>query len=309
LQTKKHKISEEKFLSKNAKTFAKNATILSKNAKIIPKNKMECSYCNKIIFKTNKKRHYDICKERIKMEMQLKQKEIEEKNKMLEEQLEKERIEKLEMKLKQKEIELKQKEIEEKNKLIEQEKNEMLNKFNDYLLKLYEEQTKPRVVNIQNNNTINVDKLTIRYIQKHFNDAYNYEDLMEPLLTHNEIQLIEESPIKGCYELVKGRCIDNIDIDKRPIHLVDKSRKKYVLRKDNQWITDQGDEILKGIDQKVSWVIKKYDLNETTDRDTHLNILQTMLTDKYKILDYLNDDITLKENAHKIQELKLVLDK
>jgi hypothetical protein len=113
--------------------------------------------------------------------------------------------------------------------------------------------------------------------------------------------LIEESPINGCYELVKGRCIDNIEIEKRPIHLVDKSRKKYALRKNDEWVTDQGDEILKGVDQKVNWVIKRYDLNKKKDRDKQMTILQEILADKYKILDYLNDDVLLKDNAYLIK--------
>jgi hypothetical protein len=90
---------------------------------------------------------------------------------------------------------------------------------------------------------------------------------------------------------LKKRC------NKRPIHLVDKSRKKYALRKDGQWITDGGDSILKEIDKKVSWLIKRYDLDNKIQREKQLDILKMMLSEKYKILDYLNDDVLLKDNA------------
>jgi hypothetical protein len=250
------------------------------------KNGFICEYCEKFYKdKSHKNRHYKNCNMREKVLLEREKKQIEETKLKLEQQ-------KLEM-------EMRQKEMEEKNKLIEQEKNDIIRKFSECLMKIYEEKSKPQIINnIQN---INVEQLTIRYVRKHFNEAYNYEDLMEPLLTKDEIKLIEESPINGCYSLLKQRCIDNIDINKRPIHLVDQSRNKYALRKNGQWVTDKGDEILKVLDKKVSWLIKQYDLNDEKERDQQLTILQSILSDKYRILDYLNDDVLLKSNVKLIK--------
>jgi hypothetical protein len=51
---------------------------------------------------------------------------------------------------------------------------------------------------------------------------------VEPELTTEEIGFLNEnSAINGCFQLLKRRCIDDIDVDKRPMHLVDAARKKY----------------------------------------------------------------------------------
>jgi hypothetical protein len=191
----------------------------SKKEVLIKKLKFNCEHCGRNIYRKNKSRHYARCKEKIKKEIQ---KELEEKNKILKDQLEEEKMKRLEYEQKNREMEI-------KNKEMEEEKNKILIKFNEHLLKIFEEKSKPQIVNVQNNNNnnINVEQLTIRYVRKNFTDAFNYEDLMKPLMNDNEIKLIEESPIGGCYELLKRRCIDDVDIEKRPIHLVDKSRKKY----------------------------------------------------------------------------------
>jgi hypothetical protein len=295
LNTKKHK----KNWSHSSGTESQSCGTRSHSGGTI-----QCSYCGKTICrKKNLKRHLNTCKEKELALIELEKKQLEK----AKEEFEKK---KLKIEIREKEIEKRNKMIEdEKNKIalekeqkmkeMEAEKNEILKKFNEYLLKIYEEKTRPQIVN--NINNINVEQLTIRYVRKHFNDAYNYEDLMEPLLTQDEIKSIEQSPINGCYELIKGRCINDIDIKKRPIHLVDKSRNKYALRKDGQWVTDQGNLIMKEIDKKVSWLIKRYDLDSNKERDMQLNILQSMLSDKYRILDYLNDNVLLKDNAKLIK--------
>jgi hypothetical protein len=275
LSTKKHKKNVEKY---STKIVVSSTKIVGKTTEIVEK-KLNCDFCGQNFSRSDSlKRHQKVCKLKDKTLIEKEKKIYEEKNKLLEQKM---------------------KELELKNKQMEEEKNQILKHFNECLMKIWQEKTKPQVVN--NINNINIEQLTIRYVRKHFTDAYNYEDLMEPLLTNEEIKLIEQSPINGCYELLKGRCIDDIDIQKRPIHLVDKSRNKYALRKDGQWITDKGESILKELDKKVSWLIKQYDLDNDTERDLQLNILQSVLSDKYKILDYLNDNVLLKDNAKLIQ--------
>ncbi len=302
LQTKKHIKNARKNSTKNVDDTTKNVDKTTKNVDA----KLKCIYCNKFYSRIDSlKRHKLKCKLKDKKLIENKQKKYEEKTKLLEKKLEEEKLERLKYEQKTKEIEEERNQIimekEKQMKEIEAEKNQILQQFNEYLLKLWDEKTKPQIINNNIQNNINVEQLTIRYVRKNFTDAYNYEDLMDPLLDNNEIKLIEKSPITGCYELLKNRCIDSIDIDKRPIHLVDKSRRKYALRKDNQWITDEGDLILKEVDKKVSWIIKGYDLNIKNDREKQMNILQMMVSDQYKILDYLNDDIILKENVNLIK--------
>jgi hypothetical protein len=55
--------------------------------------------------------------------------------------------------------------------------------------------------------------------------------------------------------------------------------------------------ILQGIDKKISIMINKYNLDNDEERDNQMNILKMMLSNKLKILDYLSDDILLKDNA------------
>ncbi len=291
IKTKKHKNKEKVKFQIQVSDSGDSFSEIGDQFSDFGDNSIKCEYCNrKINFKKNLHRHLKSCKEKIKYDIEVQKKELELAKLTLEQ-------EKLAIQKKQREMEENQRKMEEEKNNILEEKNEMLEKFNNYLLKLWEEQTKqPIVNNIQNN--IKIDSLNITYIKKNFLDAYNYEDLMDPLLTNNEIKLIENSPINGCYELVKSRCIDNIELEKRPIHCVDAARKKYALRTNDEWTLDyNGNKILNGVDNKISWLIKNYDLNNVDHRNKHLKILQGMLSDKYKIMDYLKDDVILKENV------------
>jgi hypothetical protein len=45
-------------------------------------------------------------------------------------------------------------------------------------------------------------------------------------------------------------------------------------------------------------MLKKYDLSDKNHQKNHINILKEMLSDKkYKIINYLKDNVLLKENA------------
>jgi hypothetical protein len=308
-QSKKHQKNEKNVSHKNGSSSHergsvshKNGNILNKIIKTTKNKEIDCEYCGKkISYKRHLKRHYSKCKYKLTYDEEIEKQQIIEKIKLekinyqlkckkLEEKLETELIEK-------QRIEEDRQRIEEDKQQIEKEKEEILNNFNQCLIKIWEEKTKPQIVNNIQNNTINAEQLTIRYVRKNFTDAYNYDDLMIPDLSNEEIKLIEESPISGCYNLVKNRCVNGIKIDKRPLHLVDKSRNKFAVRMDDQWITNNGDLILKGIDKKISSMINKYDLDNESDRENQMNILKMMLSNKLKILDYLSDDILLKDNA------------
>ena len=45
-------------------------------------------------------------------------------------------------------------------------------------------------------------------------------------------------------EMIETRCITNFTAEERPIHCVDSSRDKYVVRKDNSWVVDNNGEMI-----------------------------------------------------------------
>jgi len=120
------------------------------------------------------------------------------------------------------------------------EKNENLQQDIRKFIKKLDNQTIDNTT-INNNNQYNM-----YYVINNFNDAYNYEDLMAPPLTEKEKAfIIEIGASAGCYKLLNTRCIENIDVKKRPFHCTDLSRNKYMLRKNNDWVVDpRGEKIL-----------------------------------------------------------------
>ena len=272
LLTKKHKQNEVN-ISRTNKYESRNSKYENSTEKY-DSYKLKCHICDKLISKSNKAKHIKICDKKYKLEQ--KEKEIE--------------IDK--MKLQREKLEL-----EEMNKKLQQEKDDLQHKLNNIALNIWNNKTKSEpTVNIQN---INV--LTINYIRKKFNHALNFNDLMAPKLTYNEKKSIELSPINGCYELIRSRCVDDLELEKMPIHCVDISRDKYALRKMDEWIiVIGGDQIISEVDKHVSSIFKEYDLNKKEDIEKQIKIMEQMLTQRHKIIDYLRDDIILKNNAKRL---------
>jgi len=287
LQTKKHQRNLDKDgHHKKEELSSKKEAVSSKKGSIDLK-KIKCIYCHKLIHKTNRARHLKVCKVKLKLINDNKKKQLETDKMKLEQRLEEEILEKVE--------------LQKRNKQIEEENRVLLEQFNKCLVKIWEEIKTPQVVNIQNN--INVEQLTIRYVRKNFNDAHNYEDLMESQPTDVEIEQIEESPINGCYQLVKSRCIDGIEFEKRPFHCLDSARQKFALRTKDEWIDDQkGENILNEIEKIVSSIIEGYDLTNNDNIKKQVKILKQMIPKKYKIINYLMDDTILKNNAKLLKD-------
>jgi hypothetical protein len=139
------------------------------------------------------------------------------------------------------------------------------------------------------------------YINNNFKDAFNYEDLMDPILTEIETDNLQKSPMAtGCYEFLRGRCIDNIALEKRPFHCVDEARLKFILRTNNKWLVDRkGEEILKQMSNKIKEVFM---VNHGDDTNTILlknKRFREYFEDMYKVLDYILDDVNLRNNMIK----------
>lgn len=139
------------------------------------------------------------------------------------------------------------------------------------------------------------------HITNNFTKAFNYEDLMDPDITEEERDnFLKKTVALACYEFLKGRCIDNIALEKRPFHCVDDARLKFLLRIDDKWIVDRkGEELLKRLIDKIKEVFMV-----TSGDDTNTILLKNKrfreyFEDMYKVLDYILDDVNLRNNIIK----------
>jgi hypothetical protein len=146
------------------------------------------------------------------------------------------------------------------------------------------------------------------YVINNYKDAHNIEDLLNSPLTDEEKQYIfENGSILGCYKLLQSRCIDNIDVDKRPFHCLDVSRCKYLLRSKNDWGVDQcGEQILILGCNKIK---DAYDIKDISDLEQYGKNMEQLIKleteGKPKILKELNKKALLKNNIKsKIKSIK-----
>jgi len=227
INTKKHK----KY-SKNGTINSKNGTTYSKNGITNSKNgtkKFNCKYCFKnYSTKTNLKKHHKKCKIKEKDEIQKNinkqiQKIIDEKNK----------LEKKYKKNKKKLIELTEDydEIKIENEELEKEYNDFLKKTANNLLN-------------KHNSTKNITNMY--YVINNFTNAPNFQDQITEQLTDSEKNdIIKSGPVTGCVKLINMKCIKDKEINKRSIHCLDSSRRKFMVRVDNNWQIDlKGKKIL-----------------------------------------------------------------
>ena len=193
------------------------------------------------------------------------------------------------------------------SKLVQSEEQKMeLQKQKDEMYQMYTEQIKMLIGKITGGGkTSNYNKLNTAFVIGHFNEAHNLEDLLKPKLTTEEIEfLMEEPTVNGCYRLLKSRCIDGIEIDKRPIHLVDVSRKKYLIRTKGDWTQDVGGfKILEALIDNLGhiWATMPGKDNQDMLFIKSQKLLE-LNNNGHKVLNYLNDYIVLKNNALKIYE-------
>ena len=174
--------------------------------------------------------------------------EKEEQQKELEEARLKFEKEKLKWLKEKEEIEKKKDDVEKEKECVEKEKYEIEQKYMTILEKLAEQNLSSTM--IQNNN---IKSCNLFYISNKFNSAFNYEDLLDPKMTDDEqLNMLENGLASACYDFLKGRCIDNITLDKRPFHCVDDARKKIILRTNDSWLVDRrGEELLKQLLGKI----------------------------------------------------------
>lgn len=187
---------------------------------ILRQNASICSYCKRIFqHKKNLARHYKICKkvsENHNYNMKLYEKTQDtEKDKIIENLL-KDKIR-----------------AEERSKVAEEQ-----------LAKFIKEVSTQRNVTINNNTIMNHNHnhhntINMHYIKKHYNNAKDYDELMNaPMTEEEEEKLYRLGANYAVEEMIESRCIKNLKAEERPIHCVDGSRDKFMIRKNNAWKVD-----------------------------------------------------------------------
>jgi hypothetical protein len=247
-------------------------------AKSIDKD-INCKYCNKkILHKKNLNNHYKVCKRKEKYtnnDIIIKLKE--------------------QVKYQQDIVKNKDEALRNKDTALA----EIQHDYNDFIKYIRENGTLNKIIINNNNDNCTVNQL---FVMNNFTEAYNIEDLMSAPLSVEETAIIKkDGAMLGCYNIIRYRCIDNIEIHKRPIHCTDKSRKKIIMRENDEWSVDfEGKRTL----QKTYPLIR--DLYPTTlDLPTDELIYNTkqltgMESNESKIIDYMIDDIYLKNNKSQI---------
>lgn len=195
---------------------------------------IDCEYCGKqICRKSNLPRHYKSCK---KKNNNNKKRSVKSYTKQ-----------ELYIKMLENERENAKKLLEEKDKRIEE----------------YQKFQKQSMITYDNKKTMNDQnapkKITIDYVRKHFTKAHTYNDLMNKPLTEKEKEeLSSYGPFNACICLIDQRCIEGLDVDKRPFHCVDFARNKFAVHTDDGWMEDQnGKQVISGTFDKLNELYDK----------------------------------------------------
>ena len=244
LRTKKHIRNEKNSYSSFVNDKSERGSPKSPKLENKKVSSHTCKYCNKTMYARNKNRHLGRCKKYAKYKIQQENtklvEELTKNNSNIIKEL-KERTEKQALKIKE----------------LEHEKHE----YFDVIKTL-----------AKNKNNITIEnKGNMFYVMQNFTDAHNYEELMNPPLTNKERKYITDNDaLSGCFNLITSRCINGISLEKRPLHCVDSSRNKYLLRMNNDWNVDNGGEkILRGAYPKIKEI---YEINKAIDYDNHAEI-------------------------------------
>ena len=155
-------------------------------------------------------------------------------------------------------------------------------------------------INNTTNNKTNNTNYNMYYIINNYKDAENIEDVLAPPLTQEELDYIEQNgSLLGSYNLIKGRCITDKEVSKRPVHCTDSSRNKYLLRYKNEWIIDaKADKLLTMTFNKMK---DAYDLECEDVNERIINTQQLIELDidgRKKLNTQIGKDVLLKNNIN-----------
>ena len=284
-KTKRHQTAIATF------EFPKNETKFPKNETKSCKTDSMCRFCNKIFSGKNIYRHIKNCKDRVKLEESDKDHIIDKLKSSLQE--EQNKISKLEKQFKD--------HVVESNKTLE-----AMSKRWEESTDRYEKMSKKIV---EKEDTPTVNQYNMYYIINNYTNAQNIEDLMDKPLTDEEKKYFDSGSLSGCLQLLKNRCVENIDLPDRPIHCLDISRDKFLLRSEDNWKIDVNGE--KIIDSAHPLIKPLYPLDKDDDIEKMIHNNDQMIAlelNRKKILKELSKNTTLKKekvpNKHKIINIK-----
>jgi hypothetical protein len=100
--------------------------------------------------------------------------------------------------------------------------------------------------NITNNIINNNNKcINFSYIKKNFKNPVSLEEcLASPLTAIEKYNITKSTPTVGCEYIIKNRCVNGFDIDKRPIHTIDIARNRFAVycgeEPNKAWVSKEG---------------------------------------------------------------------
>jgi len=265
----------------NAPKLLQNAPKLLQNApkkmtKPIKSNskkskKFICEYCNnKFIRKFNLKKHYNRCKIKNKMEISLKERELE----LIR------REKKLEQRNKEVEeiLENKEKEVNDILESREKEVNEILESKEKYkkevidLKKMVFDNQREFIDYAKDTKRKNVSN--IYYIQNNYRNALTMDQLLnEWQITYPEwVQASTKGYVAGCTELIENRFLQNKSLSERPLHCLDPSRGIFLYNNNEiGWMKNSPldlNSVITNVDTKFNEFNKDYQQAVPIDNQT-----------------------------------------
>jgi hypothetical protein len=291
LLSNKHVRRSDKIIKKDINNNIDNT---SKEIIKLDNNLFYCKYCDKKYKgKGNKARHLKKC--------EMEYEEVEQKIKLAE-QIEKEKQDKIKQEYDNL-LELERKKAE---KLRIQEKRDQQKLFQEMIINIVKNISGTNITNNTNNiNNISNSNVNncpnFNYIKKNFLNPLTLEECLNPKLTAIEKENITKStPTVGCEYIIKARCIDNVDLDQRPIHNIDITRNKFAVycgkHPNKSWVSKDGNYI---ISKFIPLVVSQYNEKlKTADGNESLLIAQGLYdlqtTGKKKLVKSISDMTYIK---------------
>jgi hypothetical protein len=290
LKTNKHETnlnaSVPKKGFKNESFYSKNGNLDSQNELFCVPKQFICKFCKKeFTFKKNLKRHMNGCD---KVEVVEKEEHI---------AVQTEQIKELENKIKS---------MVNLIETLNYEKTELEKENKDILKKVFEKH-----INEDENKTVNINYFNMNYIIQNFKDVQSIETIIAAPLNADEIEYMRNNPPSSSASyLIKKRFIENFEVHERPVHCVDKPRKKMLVKSDDGWSVDyKGRNIFDKIYPKVS---KQYEteMNKNMHVDEKIRlygeISDMVITNRTTIVNEMMDHCLLKNDIDKNPKIVLL---
>lgn len=187
-------------------------------------------------------------------------------------------------------------EIRKRDNLLKEQQIEHLSHINE-IEKDYRDIIKNIAPSALDHKTINNNSINMYYVMNNFNDALDYQKIMdEPITDDEKKMLLETGSVEGCCELIKNRCVDNIGLNERPIHCVDVARLKFMIHVDGEWSSDiRGKRLVDAVAPKVYKIFMDH-AKVSEDNEIKLKMMNesvNLMNNKTKIANQISDYIIL----------------